>query len=128
MTNELSGSVSVVDTAKHTVKATVDFKIKGMRKSDITPVGVVMTKDGKTAWVTLGKANHVAEVDVATREVRRTVLAGKRAWGLTLSPDEKTLFVANGLSDDMTLVSTADGKAVRTVPAGRVPHTPLVAP
>jgi YVTN family beta-propeller protein len=99
-----------------------------MRKSDITPVGVVMTKDGKTAWVTLGKANHVAEVDVATREVRRTVLAGKRAWGLTLSPDEKTLFVTNGLSDDMTLVSTADGKAVRTVPAGRVPHTPLVAP
>jgi YVTN family beta-propeller protein len=68
----------------------------------------------------------VAEVDVATRQVKRTVLAGKRAWGLALSKDEKTLFVTNGLSDDMTLVDTQSGKAIRTVAVGRVPHTPLV--
>ena len=128
VTNELSANVSVVSTANHAVKATIAFDIKGMRKTDITPVGVVMTKDGKTAWVSLGKANHVAEVDVASRQVRRTVLAGKRAWGLALAPNEQTLYVTNGLSDDMTLVNTQDGKATRTVPAGRVPHTPLVAP
>mgnify|MGYP006151699853 CR=1 FL=1 len=91
-------------------------------------VGVVMTRDGKTAWVSLGRANHVAEVDVATRKVRRTVLAGKRAWGLALSKDDKMLYVANGLSDDMTLVDTLAGKAIRTVATGRVPHTPLVGP
>ena len=91
-------------------------------------MGVLLSKDGKTAWVSLGKANHVAEVDVASRKVRRTVLAGKRAWGLALSPDEATLYVTNGLSDDMTLVDTREGKAIRTVAAGRVPHTPLVAP
>lgn len=124
ISNELSSDVSVVDTATHTVKATVAFDIKGMRKADITPVGVLLTKDGKTAWVSLGKANHVAEVDVASR----TVLAGKRAWGLALSPDEATLYVTNALSDDMTLVDTREGKAIRTVAAGRVPHTPLVAP
>jgi hypothetical protein len=28
----------------------------------------------------------------------------------------------------MTLVDTREGKAIRTVAAGRVPHTPLVAP
>jgi DNA-binding beta-propeller fold protein YncE len=76
-------------------------------------VGVLMTKDGKTAWVSLGKANHVAEVDVASRKVRRTVLAGKRAWGLALSPDEATLYITNALSDDMTLVDTREGKAIR---------------
>jgi YVTN family beta-propeller protein len=87
-----------------------------------------MTRDGKTAWVSLGRANHVAEVDVASKKVRRTVLAGKRAWGLGLSPDERTLYVTNGLSDDMTLVDTQQGKSLRTVAAGRVPHTPLVLP
>ena len=53
----------MLDTTPHQVKATIDFKIQGLRQADITPVGVVMTRDGKTAWVSLGKANHVAEVD-----------------------------------------------------------------
>ncbi|OGB70480.1 MAG: hypothetical protein A2496_18035 [Burkholderiales bacterium RIFOXYC12_FULL_60_6] len=115
-----------MDTATLRVKATVKFKLPGMRQNDITPVGVLMTRDGKTAWVSLGRANHVAEVDVATKQVERTVLAGKRAWGLAFSPDEATLYVTNGLSDDMTLVDTKQGKAIRTVASGRVPHTPLV--
>jgi DNA-binding beta-propeller fold protein YncE len=67
-----------------------------MRKADVTPVGIAMTKDGKTAYVTLGRAAHVAIVDVAARKVLGYVLVGKRAWGLTLSRDEKTLYVANG--------------------------------
>jgi YVTN family beta-propeller protein len=36
------------------------------RAADITPVGITMTRDGKRAFVGLGKANHVAFVDVAT--------------------------------------------------------------
>jgi YVTN family beta-propeller protein len=67
-------------------------------------------------------------VDLATREVRNTVLVGKRAWGLALHPDGKTLYVANGMSDDMTLIDTLAGKAIRTVPVGRVPHSVLVQP
>ena len=128
VTNELGSSVSVVSTEDHSVKNTLEFKIKGMRANDITPVGMALSPDGKTVWVALGKANHVAEVDRATREVRKTILVGKRAWGLALSPDGKTLYVANGQSDDMTLVDTASAKAVRTVPVGRVPHTVLVQP
>jgi YVTN family beta-propeller protein len=77
-------------------------------------------------WVGLGKANHVAEVDVATKAVKTQVLVGKRAWGMGFHPDGKMLYVANGLSDDMTLVDTASGKALKTVPAGRVPHSILV--
>lgn len=126
VTNELGASVSVIDTGSQSVKATLEFRIAGLRASDITPVGVTMTRDGQTAWVSLGRANQVAEVDMASRQVRRTVLAGKRAWGLALSPDEAVLYVTNGLSDDMTLIDTRQGKAIRTVAVGRVPHTPLV--
>jgi PQQ-dependent catabolism-associated beta-propeller protein len=126
VTNELGSSVSVVNTATHEVKNTIAFKLKGIRDTDITPVGMVRTAKGDSVWVGLGRANHVAEVDAKTKAVKRTVLVGKRAWGLALSKDEGTLYVANGLSDDMTLVETASGKALRTVPAGRVPHTVLV--
>ena len=60
-----------------------------MRKTDVTPVGLVMTKDGKTAYVTLGHAAHVAVVDVPTRKVTSYILVGKRSWGITLSRDEQ---------------------------------------
>lgn len=128
VTNELGGSVSVVSTDDQSVKQTLTFQIKGMRASDITPVGMTLSPDGKTAWVGLGRANHVAEIDVASRQVLRQILVGKRAWGLTMHPNGQTLYVANGLSDDMTLIDTASGKALRTVAAGRVPHSILVQP
>jgi YVTN family beta-propeller protein len=128
VTNELGASVSVVNTDDQSVKKTLEFKVPGMRASDITPVGMTLSPDGKTVWVGLGKANHVAEIDAASYQVRRTILVGKRAWGLAAHPDGKVLYVLNGLSDDMTLVDTATGKAVRTVAAGRVPHSVLVQP
>lgn len=128
VTNELGASVSVLSTVDQSVKATIPFKVQGMRANDVTPVGITLSPDGKTMWVGLGKANHVAEVDVATRAVRKNILVGKRAWGMTMHPNGKTLYVANGLSDDMTLIDATSGKALRTVPVGRVPHSVLVTP
>ena len=127
VTNELSASVSVIDTRTQIVKDTIRFEISGIRANRITPVGIVMSSDNRTAWVALGRANRVAQVDIKTKEVLATVLTGKRPWGLALSPDQKTLYVTNGLSDDMTLIDTQKRKAFRTVATGRVPHTPLVA-
>lgn len=126
VTNELGASVSVIRLADHTVQATIDFKPPGMRSDDVTPVGMALAPDGKTAYVALGRANHVAAVDVASRQVRGHVLVGRRAWGLGLSRDGRTLYVTNGLSDDMTLVDTASLKALKSVKAGRVPHSVVV--
>lgn len=130
VSNELSNSVSVIDTSTHTVKDTIVFKVQGVKDSDVQPVGMVLSKDGKTMWVGLGHARRAAQVDVASRKVTQMVLAGKRAWNVELSPDGKTLYVINGLSDDMTVVdvSGATAKAVRSVAAGRVPHSALVMP
>jgi YVTN family beta-propeller protein len=126
VTNELDASVTVIDTTKLDVAGSVKFKVKGARDADITPVGIAMTRDGRRAFVALGKANHVAFVDVATREVGSLVLVGKRAWGLGLDAAEKTLYVVNGLSDDLTIVDVASAKAQKTVRVGRVPHSVVV--
>lgn len=126
VSNELDGSVSVIRTADHTVQGRIAFLPPGMRSEDVTPVGMALSPDGKTAYVGLGRANHVAVVDVASRQVRGYVLVGKRAWGLAVSRDGRRLYVANGLSDDLTIVDTAAMKGIRTLRVGRVPHSVVV--
>lgn len=126
VSNELDASVTVIDTQALKVLGTVRFAVKGARQADITPVGIAMAKDGKRVYVGLGKANHVAFVDTASRQVTHQVLVGKRAWGLGLNAAETTLLVANGMSDDLTIVDTAAAKAVKTVKVGRVPHSVVV--
>ena len=121
VSTEMAGEVYIIDRQKFVVTGKIDFLPPGMRKSDVTPVGLVMTKDGKTAYVTLGHAAHVAVVDVPTRTAQGYILVGKRSWGVTLSRDEKTLYVANGLGDDITIIDTASRKAVISIPVGRVP-------
>ena len=126
VSNELSRQVSVIDRAANRVSATIDFLPPGFRQVDVTPVGMTMTRDGKSAIVALGRANHVAFVNTAARKVGDYVLVGSRAWGVALSPDEKTLYVANGLSDHLSIVDMASRQAIRAVPVGRVPHSVLV--
>lgn len=128
VSNELDATVSVVDTRSNESTHTIAFEVPGMRKADITPVGMTLSPDGRTMWVGLGRANHVVEVDVASKKPGRKVLVGKRAWGLAMHPDGNTLYVTNGLSDDMTIVDAKSAKAVKTVGAGRVPHSILVRP
>ncbi|HSB99804.1 MAG TPA: PQQ-dependent catabolism-associated beta-propeller protein, partial [Burkholderiaceae bacterium] len=122
VTNELSASVTVLSTRDYTVIDTLKFQVKGMRDTDITPVGITMTRDGKRAFVALGRANHVAFVDVASRKVNDLVLVGKRAWNVALDKAEARLYVCNGLSDDLTVVDVSTAKPLKTLPVGRVPY------
>ena len=122
VTNELDASVSIVSTADHSVIGTLNFAVKGARREDITPVGILMTPDGKRAFVALGRANHVAFVDVPSRKVTNLVLVGKRAWNVALDKAGARLYVVNGLSDDVTVVDVAAAKPIKSIPVGRVPY------
>jgi PQQ-dependent catabolism-associated beta-propeller protein len=126
VTNELGASVSIISTKDYSVIATLDFKVPGARADDITPVGITMTRDGKRAFVALGRANHVAFVDVAARKVEKLVLVGKRAWNVALNQAESQMLVVNGLSDDVTVVDVAGAKALKTIPVGRVPYMAVI--
>ena len=126
VTNELSGSVSLIDLNTMEVADTIEFKPKGFRAEDVTPVGIIVTGDGKTAFVTLGRANHVAVVDVASRDVEDYILVGSRPWNGAFTRDESLLFVTNGLSDDVSIIDVESRKVVKSIPVGRVPHTILI--
>ncbi len=123
VTNELGGTISIIDTRTLQVTDTIRFAKRGLREADITPVDLVMTRDGTTAFVTLGRAWHVARVDVATRAVEAYILAGSRVWGAALTADDSTLIVTNGASDDLSVIDTGANRTVRSVSVGRTPHT-----
>lgn len=122
VSNELDASVSIIDTGTQAVTGTVKFEVKGARSEDITPVGIQISRDGRRAYVALGRANHVAFIDVPQRKVTNLVLVGKRAWNVTLDKAEARLYVVNGLSDDVTVVDVAAAKPLKSIPVGRVPY------
>lgn len=123
VTNELGGSVSILDAQTYELRDEIYFEPRGMRVEDVTPVDFAMTGDGRTAYVTLGRANHVAVVDVESRGVEDYILAGDRVWGAVLTADERFLIVANGASDDVTVIDTGRRVAVKAISVGRTPHT-----
>lgn len=123
---ELAGIVNIIDVKTLKLVADIPFLPTGFRPEQVTPVDLIITKDGRRAYVALGRANHVAVVDVPSRKVIDYVLVGKRAWGLALSADEKTLYVANGLSDDVTIINTESLVSVTSVATGRVPYDVLL--
>ena len=123
---ELAGIVDIIDTETLTLVGDIAFLPTGFRPEQVTPVDLLITADGARAYVALGRANHVAAVDVARREVIDYILVGKRAWGLGLSADEKTLYVTNGLSDDVTIIDTGTLTAVKSTPVGPVPYDVII--
>lgn len=121
VSTELSGEVYIIDRQSFTVAGKIQFLPPGMRRSDVTPVGLTMTKDGKTAFVTLGHAARVAVVDVPSRKIVSYIVVGNRSWGITLSKDETKLYVTNGLGDDVTVIDVKSRKALISFPVGRIP-------
>ena len=123
---ELAGIVNIIDVQTLELIGDIPFLPTGFRKEQVTPVDVLITRDGQRAYVALGRANHVAVVDVPSRKVLQYLLVGKRAWGLALNHAENRLYVANGLSDDISIIDLTSMRVIRSVVVGRVPYGILV--
>ncbi len=126
VSNELAASVSIIDLSSGDVIENIEFLPPGFRSEEVTPVGVTITEDGKTAIVALGRSNHIAFVNVESREIEDYVLVGTRAWNAELTADNKTLYVTNGLSDDVTMIDMDSRRAKKSIPVGRVPYMVLI--
>jgi PQQ-dependent catabolism-associated beta-propeller protein len=126
VTAEIGGVADIIDPKTYTITGRIEFLPPGALRDQVTPVDLLITRDGKKAYVSLGRANHVAVVDVATRQVLDYILVGQRPWGLQLNKDESRLYVANGLSDDLTIIDTASNQPIVSVPVGQNPYGIIV--
>jgi PQQ-dependent catabolism-associated beta-propeller protein len=123
VTNELGGTVTIINSKNFKIKHTIAFEKKGIRSSEITPVDFAMSNDGKLAYITLGRSKHVAVVQTSNYEVIDYILAGSRVWGAAITSDDRTLIVTNGNSDDISIIDTKKRASIKSIAVGRTPHT-----
>jgi YVTN family beta-propeller protein len=114
--------------------STIDVKTRTKHPDDIPvgagPLGVAVTPDGKTAFVTNSGSGTVSTIDVKTRTKHPTdITVGSLPFLVAVTPDGKTAFVTNNGSGT---VSTIDVKTRRKnptdIPVGLNPKGVAVTP
>jgi PQQ-dependent catabolism-associated beta-propeller protein len=121
VSSEVRGTVTVFDTASLKSVGKIDFEDAGLTQNLVQANGIRFTRDGKRAFVGLGRGKLVAEVDPASLKIVRTWPVGLRAWNLALSPDESRLYTADGLDGTMSVIDLKTGKELPAVKLGGKP-------
>jgi PQQ-dependent catabolism-associated beta-propeller protein len=125
---EVGGSVTVIDAQKRNVVQKIRFAVAGVPDEAIQPVGILLTKDRKLAFVALGPANRVAIVDAQTYEVKRYLLVGQRVWNLAFNHDQSRVYTTNGISNDISVIDVAAQRVIKSVAVGEQPWGVVVRP
>ena len=125
---EVGGTVEVINSASKEVERKISFSPPEVRKEFIQPEGIRFAKNGSVAFVALGRANHVAVVDMKTFEAKDYIPVGHRVWQLGLSPDGVTLYAVNGLTNDVSIIDVASMKVRQSITVGRLPWGIAIAP
>src|SRR5262249_4674683 len=119
-----SGSVWVVDARKHKVIREIRIEIEGAK-----PMGITMSKDGRTAYVGCGRSTAIAMIDTAANQVTKIIRGvGTRVWGVGLTPDGRKLYTANGPSNDVSAIELSSGTVVKRIAAGKAPWGIAISP
>ena len=107
------GELWAIDTGKRTIAAKVPV---GRH-----PAHVVLTPDGRFAYVTNGGDSTVSIVDTEARKVVATVPVGEYPHGLRISPDGKYAYVANMKGGTVSVIDTGTMKEIAKIPVGKGP-------
>ncbi|MGM9428397.1 cytochrome D1 domain-containing protein [Hydrogenophaga sp. MI9] len=107
------GAVWLIDTSTHAVVAQVPV---GMH-----PAHVVVSPDGRMAYVTNGGDDTVSVVDTSARRTVATIAVGQFPHGLRVSPNGQEIYVANLKGGTVSVIDTASQKAVAQIAVGKGP-------
>lgn len=86
--------------------------------------GIALDPDGKTGYISDGRANAVVVFDRASFKTLATIPVGKNPDGLLYEPSTKTVWAFNGGSKDATVVDTSSRSVVGTVALPGRPEFP----
>ncbi len=113
VTNYISNTVSVINTATNTVTATVNV--------GTNPSFIAISPDGSKAFVTNLSSNTVSVINTATNTVMGTVNVGANLYGIAISPDGSKTFVTHYNSNTVSVINTATNTVIGTVNVGTRP-------
>jgi YVTN family beta-propeller protein len=133
VSNELSGTVSVVDPVARRVVATISV---GKR-----PRGIRASADGRTVFVALSGSpvggpgidesqlpppdrehDGIGVIDVRERRLVRVLNGGSDPEQFAISADGKRMFVSNEDAGQVTVLEIDSGAIVKTIPVGGEPE------
>jgi YVTN family beta-propeller protein len=120
VSNERGNDLHVLSAGTNAVVATIAV---GKR-----PRGMAVSPDRKMVYVALGDDDAVAQVEVATRMLRRTIPVGRDPEQVALSPDGKILYVSNEATSSATAVDLATGRSLFVGAVGTEPEGVGVTP
>jgi YVTN family beta-propeller protein len=127
-TAERGAAVTVLDAVRHIAIETINIPSEAGKTLPARPMGSVIAPDGRHIYVSNGRGESVAVIDVATRKVTRMIDdVGTRPWGIGLSPDGRNIYTANGPSDDVSVIDVETGRVDRRIKIGGRPWGLVVA-
>ena len=114
VTNQASGTVSVIETSGNTVAATVTV--------GDGPGGVAITPDGAFAYVSnFQGSGTVSVIETSTNTVAATVTVGGGPHGVAITPDGAFAYVTNANGDNVSVIETSTNTVTATVTVGDSP-------
>ena len=120
ITNSLSSTVSVIDTASNAVVATIGV--------GLGPAGVAVNLAGTRVYVSNLASNSLSVVDTATNAVIATTLVGATPSGVAVNAIGTRVYVANSDSNNVSVIDTATNAVVATIAVGKYPVGVAVSP
>jgi len=120
VSNEYDGTVSVIDTATHTVSATITGL--GGKLGDLAshPEGMVTDPVRDRIYVAVTNRDLIAEIDTNTERVVKLVSVGRQQGlgtapvKLAVTPDGQTLYAADSGEDAIAAISLARRPSANT--------------
>ena len=124
VTNQNSGTVSVISTASNTVTAKVTL--------GSAPYAVAVTPNGAYVYVTNVGNDTVSVISTATNKLVATVIVGNDPTGVAVKPNGEYVYVSNddALSNNnsVSVISTATNTVTATISVGRSTSSVAVTP
>jgi YVTN family beta-propeller protein len=110
----------LIDTERRSVVR--DFDVAGEQ-----PHMVTLSRDGRTAFVSVTGGSHVSAVDLDTGKLVK-IPTEARPQGSVLSRDGRELYVTNSGASSITVVDTQAKKAIAQIPTARGPNRIALTP
>lgn len=103
-------------TGQVTFISTLNQRVLGSIVVGANPTAVVVSPDGKTAYVSCrGELNHIAVIDIAKRGILANIKTGNGPTGLAISADGATLYNAIAKDNMIAVFDTASKASVKQI-------------
>lgn len=120
VSNEKGNTVSVIDTNKWAVTATIKV---GQR-----PRGIEFTRDGKFVMVAVGDDDTIQVIDTKTQQIVDTLPSGPDPELFTQDAAGKILYVANENDNSVTIIDIAKRTRLGSIQVGVEPEGMTISP